>query len=264
MRRGVVLGAVVVALAGPSLAGAATCDETREELRRELAIRPSGPEDPEAVARVSRLEVLFAKASPGCAKELYGQLGESDNGDELSSAFHYALATPSRARLRKMLRTNFEPYDKLEAAIEAEVGGAAEREHLQCWVEQLRRGKDVDARVIPWRNVCPQDEQSCPVREHSTDDELAAQIRTAADVERAKPEQGIFQFLDATAEMAVLGDMNRAADELLEVRRQVKETEQRLAKGGLPAHYAAMKAWIADQEEDPSSVLWCPQPLPAP
>ncbi len=240
------------------------CDATRETLRRELAIRFSGPDDPGTLERRSLLQILFAQASPACAKELHEQLGAEDTGEELSSQFHYALATPTRKSLRDMLRARFEPLDKLDAAIDEQVNGAAERDHLHCWVGKLRESEATDKRAIPWRNVCPQDEQTCQKREHPTDQELAAGIQSKADVEGMTPERMlIFQSLDSTVEAALLTGADQAIREMLELRRQLRETQQRLGAENLPGHYSALAEWLAEKDADPNSVLSCPRLAPS-
>jgi hypothetical protein len=253
--------AFVVAVGGaPAIAHAELCDETEAKLRSELALRFSGPDDPGTRERRNRLQVLFAAAPPACAKALYERLGERPTDDELSERFHYALATPTRASLRDLLRNDFEPLDVLDAAIDADVAGAAARDHLKCWVEKLRLGRAADTRTLPWKNICPTDEQSCPARAHASPDEIAAKIHSADDVENTTPASlQIFQFLDLTIDMALVDrDTKSAIASLLDLRNEIAETNRRLSGDGLPPHYRAMAEWIAAKEAEPASVLFCP------
>lgn len=250
--------------AAADAASAGLCDDTERELRTELAIRPSGPEDPEALRRVDRVRSLFALTPARCAEALHERLGEEATEDELSHAFHYAFATATRKRLREQLQGNFAPYDRLEALIEAEVGGAAERETFACWIELLRRGKVTDQRAIPWNSVCPEDDLDCPERD-LTDAKIASAIRSKADVEAAAaPDLPIFRSASVFPDMVLVYTATEVVQSMQDMRRGIAETKRRLQADDLPPHYAAMKDWIEEKEKDPASVLYCPGPLPEP
>ncbi len=244
----------------PTAASAADCDETREKLSSELELRFK-PDDPAALERRDRIKTLFLVATPACSKELHEQLGESDTGDELSHAFHYALATPTRATLRKVLADNFVPLDLLDAAIEDKVSGAAERDQLHCWIGKLREGsREVDGRVIEWRRICPQSSATCPTHTDVTDASLADQIHSADDVEQLEPEKlMLFTFVNNIVETETLGGKPSPglAQWLAVIRKETAETRRQVEDGKLGGPYDAIAEWISGKRDDPKSVLSC-------
>ncbi len=236
------------------------CEEDEATLRAELALRFSA-DDPGTLARRDRIEQLFAQTPAACAEALYERLGEAAGEDELSQLFHASLATATRQRLRSRLRSNYAPFPPLVTAIEALPVGAAEREHLLCWVEKMRLGRARDVRIIPWPHICPLDDPSCPVRAHPTAEELAA-LGSLQQVDTAPAALGVFRFLDAAIDYARIDDVPGAVELLRAGRRDSEEAKRRLAGDDLLAHQAALAEWIAAKEDDPGSLLYCPRPEP--
>jgi hypothetical protein len=160
----------------------AELDRILDEVRRELALRFSNPDDPGLYERRKRLRALFRRVPVADTRALHARLGERPTGDALSKSFHGRLSTPTRRELLKILADRFPPVKKeeppepepavvfpsnpLPAAAEERFRAAAvalrekvrltwdPRAHrYRCWLAKLEGGGD--DRVIQWHRICP-------------------------------------------------------------------------------------------------------------
>ncbi len=241
------LGLTLLVLAGafPLMAAADECDDTREALRIELAKRFSSPDDPAVLERRDRIEMLFARTSPDCAEVLYEELGPEDNGDELSHAFHYALATPTRKKLREMLAFVFTDLRKMRGEAE-KLSDPEESRELVCWLDKLGAGRATDDRVIQWKTL------------QESGDPLPSLVQGPDDVDAITPERyPLFTFVGAVFDLAAID--GKGISDLRSVREGTWEAIRELdaQAASLPPHLAAIRGWIEQQRSSPSSVMSC-------
>lgn len=201
----------------------AELDRILDEVRRELALRFSNPDDPGLYERRRRLRALFRRVPMADTRALHARLGERPTGDALSKSFHGRLSTPTRRELLKILADRFPPVSKeeppkpepvvvfpsnpLPVAAEERFRAAvvALREKVRitsdpranryrCWLAKLEGGGD--DRVIQWHRICPSTSGAigaamiigpCDLTAGMPIDqtEIEAAIRSVADVEPA-------------------------------------------------------------------------------
>jgi hypothetical protein len=189
--RTVTLTIVAVAFAGGARFATLQADDAAvyaqivEQIRKELAIPFSSPDDPELQKRRARLRTLFAKVPPSHAKVLLDRLGTRPTDDELSTAFHGKLASPTRREMLEILAKIPPPpppkpeskpaptpvfvwpteplpasesarFDAALASLRKRVAASNDprKWRYDCWFEKLKRS-DVDDRLIEWPRICP-------------------------------------------------------------------------------------------------------------
>lgn len=160
-------------------------EDRLEQIRDELLLKFSDPDDPGLFERRKRLRVLFGKVDAARAAEFRDQLGERATKDELSKLFHRRLSTPTRRELLAILSKNAlaqpptlrEPTEKPEPVplSPSESLPIAAHEHFRvalrelavkvsatsddrvaryrCWFTKLAAGGD--DRVVQWHRICP-------------------------------------------------------------------------------------------------------------
>jgi hypothetical protein len=213
---------------------AAAYSQVIEQLRKELAIRFTSPDDPGLLERRARLRTLFASVPPAYARTLFDRLGAKPTDDDLSKEFHYRLATATRQELLGILAkipapaTTATPDPKpapplvwgtrpLPASETARFDAALE--HLQdlvnkssdprkwryqCWFDKLKAG--ADDRVIEWSRICPAKYGAigaayivgaCDITWGTpvSQDEIYKNIKSIADVEANGADIGIITHL---------------------------------------------------------------------
>lgn len=236
------IGSFPLAVAAPA---GADCGPTRDELREELAKRYASPDDPAVLERRNRIELLFARASPACAEALHDELGPADDGGELSHAFHYALATPTRKRLLGLLETVYSGLRGLQREAEG-LSDSVERRELGCWLARIDAlGTEADDRVIEWSRV------------DGRGDELAALVEDVDDVDALDSDAGLFTHVFNVYEMSALeGSLARLQQARRGARDAIREFEAHAADDP-PPHLEALWSWVEQQREESDSLLSC-------
>jgi len=184
-RTGLLAGLLIAAtLAAGSVRVVADGDEEEYlrivgEVRKELNLPFSDPDDPGLLARRARLRELFKAVPASYAKEFYDRLGVTRTEDELSRTFHYRLATATRMEMLGILAKKAETaepttpaavvwpteplppsetpqFDTALRGLEGLVAGTtdARKWRYDCWIGKLKR-PDVDDRVVEWARICP-------------------------------------------------------------------------------------------------------------
>jgi len=162
-----------------------------DQIRKELNMRFTDPDDPGLFERRKRLRILFGRIHGGDAVALRDRLGDRPTGDELSGRFHGRLSTATRRELLAILTANatadgptpsepstdtdrrrpgeeapISPREPLPASASARFRDALRaldpkvrtstddrKSRYLCWFNLL--GEAGDDRVIPWRRICP-------------------------------------------------------------------------------------------------------------
>lgn len=165
-------------------------DDLLDQIRNELNMRFTDPDDPGLFERRKRLRVLFGRVHGTDAVALRHRLGDRPTGDELSGRFHGRLSTATRRELLAILTANaatdgptpsepsadaddqrpdpgpVSPREPLPASAAARFRVALEaldvkvrsstddrKSRYLCWFDKLRAAGD--DRVIPWHRICP-------------------------------------------------------------------------------------------------------------
>ncbi len=208
-----------------------------EQVRKELQLPFSDPNDPRLLERRQRLKDLFARVPDSFAKALYDRLGMSATGDELSKSFHGRLATATRMELLEILSrkipssTSPSPpastqpalvwpdrplpasesarfsvaLSKLEALVRA--SNDPRKWRYECWFGKLKQ-PNVDDRLIEWSRICPATSGAigaayivgpCDVVSGMpvSQDKIQKSIRSVADVDTVGQLIGIITHLKA-------------------------------------------------------------------